>query len=410
MNSAAPTSTPGPTREPQPSPTRPEPDAYPLPTGATSVGSINATPAEPAATRPVPTPTRAHPVYSGPPLSRGEVGVQIHLHREDISLILSHLRDLGVGWVKVQVSWKLHEPEPGRYDQVLFQELDRLVAGAAADQIYILLSVTKAPEWSRPTTELDGPPTESALFTDFMRHLASRYQGKVAAYELWNEPNLRREWNGFSLSAADFVSLVRAGAAGVRAADPLAIIVSGAPAPTGIHDYVNAIDDRVFLRDMLAAGVADTVDAIGVHPYGWANPPDASAESPDPAALSHNNHPSFFFRDTLWDYFTILSQAGRPEIQLWVTEFGWGSFDGMGAPPPAGSEFMAGVSEWQQATYTLRAYELAHTWRWVGPLFLWNLNFAPLLGIEFSESGYSLLRPDGLPRPVYLALRSVPKG
>ncbi len=314
-----------------------------------------------------------------------------------------------MGWVKVQVSWKLHEPEPGRYDQALFRELDQLVAGADANGIWVLLSVAKAPEWSRPTTELDGPPGENALFAGFMRHLASRYRGKVAAYELWNESNLRREWNGFPLSATDFVALVRAGAAGVKAADPPAIIVSGAPAPTGIHDYVTAIDDRIYLSQMLAAGVADSVDVIGVHPYSWANSPDASAAAPDPAVPSHNDHPSFFFRDTLSDYHDILNQAGWSEKQLWVTEFGWGSFDGMGVPPPAGAEFMAAVSEWQQASYTLRAYELAHSWPWVGPLFLWNLNFAPLLGIDFSESGYSLLRPDSSPRPVYLALQAVPR-
>jgi hypothetical protein len=94
---------------------------------------------------------------------------------------------------------------------------------------------------------------------------------------------------------------------------------------------------------------------------------------------------------------------------LWLTEFGWGSFDGFGAPPPAGAEFMSHVSEWEQAQYTLAAYEMAHNWDGVGPLFLWNLNFAPTLGPKRSESGYSVLRPDGSPRPVYYALQTIPK-
>jgi hypothetical protein len=42
-------------------------------------------------------------------------------------------------------------------------------------------------------------------------------------------------------------------------------------------------------------------------------------------------------------------------------------------------------------------------------MILWNLNFGPLLGHQFSESGYSLLGPDGAPRPAYLALEAVPK-
>ncbi|MEJ2747158.1 MAG: hypothetical protein P8183_04475, partial [Anaerolineae bacterium] len=101
------------------------------------------------------------------------------------------------------------------------------------------------------------------------------------------------------------------------------------------------------------------------------------------------------------DYTNLLAEFGLADVPIWVTEFGWGSFDGFDAPPPAGAEFMANVTEWQQAVYILRAYELANEWKEVGPMFLWNLNFGPLLGRQFSESGYSVLRPDGSPRPAY---------
>jgi len=319
-----------------------------------------------------------------------------------------------VGWVKVQVSWKLYQSAPGQYTEDRLAELDGLVNNAGANDIDVLLSVSKAPEWSRSTTELDGPPTDYGLYRDFMALLAGRYQGRVAAYELWNEPNLQREWNGSQLNAADFVRLIEAGAAGARSADPEALLISGAPATTGINDGITAIDDRVFLRGMLEAGIGETVDAVGVHPYGWANPPDSSVDAPDTAVPSHNNHPSFFFSDTLADYATLLDEFGV-EKALWVTEFGWGTFegieneDGQPAMPPAGAEFMAYFGEWQQAEYILRAYELALGWEHVGPMVLWNLNFGPLLGDEFSESGYGLLRPDGTPRPSYAALQAASK-
>jgi hypothetical protein len=41
----------------------------------------------------------------------------------------------------------------------------------------------------------------------------------------------------------------------------------------------------------------------------------------------------------------------------------------------------------------------------VGPLIIWNLNIASLLGAERSESAYGLLRPDGSERPAYQQLR-----
>jgi hypothetical protein len=355
-----------------------------------------------------PSPTPLYPPYDGPPIPRSDIGVQIHLHREDLEQIINQLQALGASWVKVQVQWKLYEPEPGRYDEALFQELDQLVSRATSHGIEVLLSVAKAPEWSRPTTELDGPPADYRYFEAFMSVLARRYQGNLAAYELWNEPNLQREWNGVRLSGADFVELLRYGADGVRGADPGALVISGAPATTGIDDGLTAIDDRRFLQQMLDAGVGEVVDAVGAHPYGWANPPDARAATPDPVAPTHNNHPSFFFADTLAEYRALLDAAGLNQTPLWVTEFGWGSFDGLGAPPP-GAEFMRYVSAWQQAEYTMRAFELAQDSSDIGPLFLWNLNFAPLLGPEFSEAGYSLLGLDGAPRPVFLALQALPK-
>jgi hypothetical protein len=356
---------------------------------------------------PTPIPEPAFPVYEGREVSPTNSGVQIHLHRENLEQIFSHLDMLGVGWVKVQVSWKLYEPEPGEFDDFRFDELDRLVSMARARDIRVLLSVAKAPEWSRPTTELDGPPMNFQLFETFMNKLASRYGDQVAAYELWNEPNLNREWNGVPLSATDLVELIRYGAAGVRAANQEALLISGAPATTGINDGLVAIDDRLFLKQMVAAGIVNMVDAIGAHPYGWANPPDSSAAAPELSIPSHNNHPSFFFVDTLQDYRQILLQSSRPDIPIWVTEFGWGSYEGLAKDPPAAVEYMAYVDEQQQASYTLRAYEMAQEMAGIGPLIIWNLNFAPTFGDDFVESAYSLLRPDGSRRPVFNSVTSM---
>lgn len=366
---------------------------------------------QPSATPIPPTPTPAFPIYEGTPLDPQKMGVQIHLRDEDQDELFAHLRDLGLGWVKVQVSWKLYEPYAGDYHEERFTELDQFVNTAVANNINVIFSVSKAPEWSRPTTEMDGPPNDFALYGQFMSYVAERYRGKVAAYELWNEPNLQREWNGFAMGGADFVQLIRQGANGVRVHDSEVVLIAGAPAVTGIDDRVNAIADRTFLREMLAAGVTDFVDAIGVHPYGHANPPDSSVANPDPSVPSHNNHPTFFFADTLADYRQILTEAGS-DLPLWATEFGWGSYDGfindLGTPIPPipGVEYMGNVTEWQQAEFTARAFELAQSDLQNGPFILWNLNFGPLLGTEFSETGYSLLHPDGSPRPVFMTLET----
>ena len=358
-----------------------------------------------------PIPTSAlppFPIYQGATLNPDLVGIQIHLRDEELDWLFDHLTALGVGWVKVQVSWKLYEPAPKEFHSERFAELDAFIEEANALGIKVMLGISKAPEWSRPTTEMDGPPTEFAHFQSFTAYLATRYQGQVAAYELWNEPNLLREWNGRSLSGADFVSLIRLGAAGIRQFDNEAILISGAPATTGINDGVTAVDDRVYLQTMLESGVGEFVDGIGAHPYGAANPPRSSFLTPSSVTSSHNNHPSFFFIDTLNDYQSLLAKAGVSK-QIWVTEFGWGTFEDISPTVPAGVEFMAETNEWQQAEYVGQAFELSQTESVFGPMMLWNLNFAPLLGQDFSESGYSILATDGTPRPAYLTLQQALK-
>lgn len=377
--------------------TLPPASATPLPTATATAVSPTITPTA------TPEPPK-FPMYEGAPLSPDLIGVQIHLRDEDQDWLFDHLTALGVGWVKVQISWKLYQPAPNEYHAERFAELDAFIDQANVLGIKVMLGVSKAPEWSRPTTELDGPPSDFALFEQFTAYLASRYTGKVAAYELWNEPNLLREWNGRSLNASELVTLIQFGATGVRQHDTQAVIISGAPATTGINDGVTAVDDRVYLQQMLASGVGNIVDAIGIHPYGASNPPDSTTSAPDPVTSSHNNHPSFFFLDTLIDYQTLLTQANINK-PIWVTEFGWGTFENIAQTTPLGAEFMLQTSEWQQAEYIARAYELSQTMPTVGPMMLWNLNFAPLLGQDFSESGYSILNADGAPRPAYLTLQ-----
>lgn len=312
-----------------------------------------------------------------------------------------------MGWVKQQVAWHTIEHGPDDFD---WTRLDQAVEAAEGFGFKVLLSVTHAPDWTRETTQQSGPPTDYAPFGRFMEQLAGRYQGRVAAYELWNEPNLAREWRGDRLDPARFVSLVAEGAKAVRAADPSAVIISGAPAVTGINDGVEAIDDRVFLRGMYEAGISEWVDGIGAHPYGYANPPDESWQDSSHVASSHNDHPSFFFRDTLEDYREIMLDHDDTGRQIWVTEFGWPSVEKMGAMDTTGLEYARAVSEAQQADYIVRAYRMGDERAWVGPMFLWNLNLATIWGSGSPFSAYSLLRPDGSYRPAYIALRLAEPG
>ncbi len=367
-------------------------DSSPVPT-STPAPSPPAPPAPPPHFSPTPLP---------PPVPKPGYGVQIHLFAGDMRETLEWVRGLGVGWVKQQVTWHTIEHGPDNFE---WEPLDLAVDRCNGFGFKLLLSVVHASDWTRASELESGPPTDYAEFGRFMGQLATRYRGRVAAYELWNEPNLAREWRGDTLDPARFVALVAEGAQAVRAADPDALLISGAPAVTGINDGVVAVDDRVFLRGMYEAGIAHWVDGIGAHPYGYGNPPDESWEDAEHVASSHNDHPSFFFRDTLEDYRAIMLEYGDAGRQIWVTEFGWPAVEGMGSMYTTGWEYGREVSEAQQAEYIVRAFHMGDERPWVGPMFLWNLNLATIWGDGDPASAYSLLRPDGSYRPAYVALR-----
>ena len=290
-------------------------------------------------------------------------------------------------------------------------DLDRLVNDANAKGLNVLFSVVKAPAWARPADDrsVDGPPANPQDFANFMAAVANRYQGKVQAYEIWNEQNLWYEWGGRDgrIDAARYMALLRAAYNAVKSNDPNAIVISGAPTPTGVNDGNTAVDDQAYLRAMYANGLRGVSDCIGVHPSGFNNPPNLDWTQGGDGDFK--GHPSFFFRSTMEGYRNIMLQNGDGNKKLCPTEFGWASVQGLGAGPAAGYGYAAQISEGLQAQYITQAYQMARNWGWVGPMFLWNLNFAPVSGAADEKAAFGIVRPNWSHRAAFDALAGMSK-
>jgi LysM repeat protein len=341
-------------------------------------------------------------------------GLQVDLRGVDAAGITARVSDLGTGWVKQQVSWRQLEPQKG---QANFAVLDAQVDALTATGARVLLTVSRAPDWARTSAVEDGPATNNTDFAAFLTTLATRYKGKVDAYEVWERPNVRREWNGKPISAASYVEMLRLAYAALKGVDSNVIVVSAGLAPTGFNDGINAISDRVFLRQAYQAGLAAYADAIGVQPAGFANPPDASCCAASPGVSGWFNDRSFYFRDTLTDYRQIMLDSRDGGTFLWVTDFGWGASDGILSDPTAVDPFFGFVEftdQREQAQYTVRALAIGKALGYVGPMFLANLNACQTVSAsgpasEFAACYYSLLDPAGASRPVYDAVKSAAK-
>jgi polysaccharide biosynthesis protein PslG len=332
-------------------------------------------------------------------------GMIVHMYWQDHQRILNAVKDVGFNWVKQQVQWSDTESPKGTYN---WDELDRIVNDCNAAGVNLMLSVVRSPSWA--TAAGMGLPDNPQDLQDFMKVLAGRYNGRVKAYEIWNEVNLGNETGPAHWHPEVYAQVLKAGYVGVKAGDPNAVVISGALTPTGVYNDA-AIEDTYYLDQLYQwnnGEIRNYFDVAGMHPYGYWNPPDSMYPVKQPSdqttATEYRNHGSFYFR-RIEDQRAVMEKHGDAQKQVWVTEFGWCSDQREG-----GYVECINNSLQDQANYTVRAFQKAQTdYPFMGVMFLWNLNFSTFQEWYTGPSHFSVLNPDWSPRPVYWALKNMPK-
>jgi polysaccharide biosynthesis protein PslG len=365
-----------------------------------------------------PLPSATPITVSSPSLDPIEMGMQIYYNMgpEDFRNVLYLAQQAKVGWAKFQLNWSFLQPNSSGEMSDAFRLFVIQVQSAKNMGFRTLLSVAKAPQWARNTDKSeDGPPDNPQELVNFLQQLLTEIKVEnVDAIEIWNEPNLIREWHGvYPLSGAGYMQFFAPVFSGLQAIAPRIHIITAGLAPTGTT--ANTVNDRDYLQQMFDAGLAQYTNvSVGVHPYGWGNPPDAvCCNAVD--GQGWDDQPQFFFIQTLDDYRNILNANNYAPVQLWVTEFGWATWAGF--PTEAPEVWMTYNTPEEQAEYGLRAFQIGQERADIGPMFLWNFNFAneTLIQERNEVAGYSILAPnlsgEGDPllvRPLYTALRDRP--
>ena len=321
------------------------------------------------------------------------------------SLNAGLVKQAGLGWLSEQVQWGAVETAPGQYD---WSQLDGIVNGAQQSGLKILFSVEEAPTfYQRSGGGLI--PSDPNTYRTFLQAMASRYAGKVQAYEIWNEENLSREMGVGNVDPSNYLPILEAGSTGVRVGDPAALVLLGAPSPTGANIPGQVIDDLSYLRQLYALNngeVKGFYDALSAHPSGFSNPPNCTPATPQ-CSLSggFNNDDSFFAFTRVGEYRSLMLQQGEGAKLIWFTEFGYCS----NPTPPAGFEYCSSVSEQNQANFLVQAFMMARNLNYVGGMMQWNLNFQESVPQTDEKWGFGIVRSDMSARPAYAALVEMPK-
>ncbi len=281
---------------------------------------------------------------------------------------LKLIEDGGFNWVKQTFAWETIETTgKGQFD---WARADRVALHVRDHNLKLLARLSSDPELT--TFWAGAPPQNIDNFADFAFALASRYNcspqavGCIHAFQIWNEPNLGREWGFNRPNPAQYAEMLRKTYAAIKRGNPNAIVISAGMAPTGDNNNA-AMPDDIFYEEMYKAmGSSDGhFDMLGVHGAGFAAPPELDPAEAAADKAKYGGYRFFAFRH-VEDIRAIMVRYGDTDKKVVLLEFGW-TTDSVNADYRwHGAD--AGITEMVQADYLKRAYIYAEeNWQpWIG--------------------------------------------
>ncbi len=359
------------------------------------------------------------PPQKGQRLNSPEYSVQAFLwYRPEVAdRDMDQIKAMGFGWVKQQFAWRdIEGAGKGAFD---WSRSDQVIYRANVKGLDVLARMDNAPDWAAPgcfdpSQAAMGPPRNLKDWTDFVRAFATRYKGRVRAYQIWNEPNLSREWCKRPPSPEEYARFLQASYQAIKSVDPNALVISAGMTPTTCcPDGGVALPDMTFLArlyDAMGNNSDGYFDLLGVHAAGFKADPEADpgAVAEDPVLTNGDPSPTqakriYSFRH-VEDVRRLMEERGDGDKQIAILEFGWTSDQ----VNPAYSWFR--VSEEEKADRIVRAFQFArqHWAPWIGVMSLIYMANADWNGTE-EQFWWAITNPDGSPRPAFNALKAMPK-
>ena len=308
------------------------------------------------------------------------------------SMFTKHLDTLaaqGVQMIRTDVGWSSAQPTNAApvASQWYHRRLATVIDAVRARGMQIFLTVHQSPAWSRPGTgsEVKQYPADPNAIKPWLTFLAATYGAKLAAIEVWNEPNLE-EFVGISDAyqrAVKYVPLLKAAHAAIKAGRPSLPVIFGGPSQT----------DDGFVADCYDLGAKGRFDIMGVHPYQGNQ--TKAPESTDITGKARMTHMPAII--------ALMAAKGDGAKPIWWTEFGFSVHSNAGIP--AGQVWLFGVpDDATSASYLSRSFHLAwQQWPQVKLAVAYCAYKTPSDG-HGHQFGFRLLEADGTAKPQLKAL------
>jgi len=288
--------------------------------------------------------------------------------------VFSAIQAMGIKQARVDLRW--YQVEPWIKGVRDWSEFDAIHKSAQAHGVSLLPMVAMPPAWANGGGSAWKYPRNPKDFEDFLTAAMERYPD-IPAWEIWNEPNLV-VFSQPTVDPGKFVELLAAAHRAKERAGSHAAIVSG-----GLLSSL--VDTGGFFEDMIKLHAFDYVDGFGIHPY--------STQAPDKPGSSFLKLP--YFRDRL-------VQIGKPNVGIWVTEYG-------ASTSAVSTEYGPPMGGPQQADRLESAFAIATRWPWVQNLTWYE--FEDLCDNPFDVMcNFGVVRSDLSPKPSSAALQDIVHG
>jgi polysaccharide biosynthesis protein PslG len=332
---------------------------------------------------------------ASPAFGAQRAGVQAHLlwsnvDEAEMTRQLDAATVAGAKVVRVDVGWSsLEQNGKGQYSNWYLARMDTAVAEAEKRGLELLFTFWTTPCWasSAPDTVKQGcagawwdrgveryPPLNASDYADALAFVVRRYGGRVANWEIWNEPNLQDFFKS-STPAADYARIVKAGYPAAKAAGARTVLAGS------LADADFEFTDALY-RDH---GLKGHFDAFSIHPYSGDRSPL------DPNEEQYKRHS---FVRGVPAVREVMVGHGDPK-PLWLTEFGWSTCDRRSGP-----SWDRCVDQQTQALYLEQAYDQMRHWSYV-PVGVWYSLKNTSSDSSSRVDNYGLLRADHLLKPSY---------
>ncbi|RWA19999.1 hypothetical protein MELE44368_18995 [Mycolicibacterium elephantis DSM 44368] len=303
---------------------------------------------------------------------------------------LDEMQALGVNTVRVVLPWRGNEPfRPGTFppavEEAAWARSDYIVNAAADRGMAIVAVLAHGPDWAGVDPNMDWSligfeePPQPHLFGEYAGRVAARYGDKIAAYEIWNEPNYVRAWAP-TIDAAAYTEMLKAAYTAIKDAngddpnDPLVVAgVLGAVISSPV-----TLDPVRFVEGMYASGAKGYFDALSFHPYHY-------------TLKFSEGITNDIWRSPLEQLIEIrqlMLDNGDQALKIWATEYGLPTF---GADA---------VSEEHQAAFI---EDFLNTWKdlkdadgtsYTGPSFIYTLRDRLVDGVLTAGTSLGIFNVD----------------